>query len=54
MCQTSISLVSSALNAVDNAEDLLRIKGVIALFIQTMDVRKASVQVGNVLSVMTV
>ncbi len=38
MCQATITLVSKALNTVDNAEDLLKIKGVIALFIQTMDV----------------
>ena len=37
MCQTAIMLVSKALHEVDNAEMLLRIKGVIALFIQTMD-----------------
>ena len=38
MCHTAISLISKALNDVDNAEVLLKIKGVIALFIQTMDV----------------
>ena len=38
MCQSAISLISKALNDVDNAEILLKIKGVIALFIQTMDV----------------
>lgn len=37
MCQTAISLISKALKEVDNAEILLKIKGVIALFIQTMD-----------------
>jgi len=37
MCQAAITLVSKALHEVDNAEMLLRIKGVIALFIQTMD-----------------
>ncbi|KAI9836680.1 MAG: hypothetical protein M1819_001316 [Sarea resinae] len=37
MCQTAITLVSNALTEVDNAELLLKIKGVIALFIQTMD-----------------
>lgn len=37
MCQAAIALVSKALHEVDNAEMLLRIKGVIALFIQTMD-----------------
>jgi endonuclease III-like uncharacterized protein len=38
MCNTAINLISKALNYVDNAEILLKIKGVIALFIQTMDV----------------
>lgn len=38
MCHTAMSLISKALDAVDNAEVLLKIKGVIALFIQTMDV----------------
>ncbi len=38
MCQTAITLISKALYEVDNAEVLLKIKGVIALFIQTMDV----------------
>jgi hypothetical protein len=42
MCHTSINLISKALNDVDNAEVLLKIKGVIALFIQTMDVSKKS------------
>lgn len=37
MCQTAIHLISKALHEVDNAEMLLRIKGAIALFIQTMD-----------------
>jgi len=38
MCHNAMSLISKALDAVDNAEVLLKIKGVIALFIQTMDV----------------
>ncbi|MCJ1472840.1 hypothetical protein MMC13_001489 [Lambiella insularis] len=37
MCQTAISLIAKALHEVDNAEMLLKIKGVIALFIQTME-----------------
>jgi hypothetical protein len=37
MCQSTISLISTALNSVDSDEKLLKIKGVIALFIQTMD-----------------
>lgn len=40
MCNTAINLISKALNLVDNAEVLLKIKGVIALFIQTMDVSR--------------
>ncbi|KAI9881385.1 MAG: hypothetical protein M1830_003392 [Pleopsidium flavum] len=36
MCQTAITLISKALHQIDNAEVLLKIKGVIALFIQTM------------------
>jgi exocyst complex component 6 len=38
MCDGAISLTSKALNEVNNAEVLLKIKGVIALFIQTMEV----------------
>ena len=38
MCQTAITLISTALHEVANAEVLLKIKTVIALFIQTMDV----------------
>ena len=37
MCQNAIQLISQALHEVDNAEVLLKIKGVIALFIQTME-----------------
>lgn len=37
MCQSAISLISSSLPRVENDEKLLKIKGVIALFIQTMD-----------------
>jgi exocyst complex component 6 len=37
MCQTAINLISQALPEVNNAELLLKIKGVIALFIQTME-----------------
>ncbi|TVY56385.1 Exocyst complex component sec15 [Lachnellula cervina] len=36
MCNSAIGLISKALDKVDNAEILLKIKGVIALFIQTM------------------
>lgn len=38
MCRTAIALISNALVEVTNAELLLKIKGVIALFIQTMSV----------------
>ena len=37
MCQQAIKLISHALQEVTNAELLLKIKGVIALFIQTME-----------------
>lgn len=39
MCNATISLTSKALSSVSNAEELLKIKGFIALFIQTMEVR---------------
>lgn len=42
MCQGAIRLISSALHEVANAEALLKIKGVIALFIQTMGVSRSS------------
>lgn len=38
MCGAAISLTSRALNDVGNAEVLLKIKGFIALFVQTMEV----------------
>jgi hypothetical protein len=37
MIQTAIKLITKGLDEVDNAELVLKIKGVIALFIQTMD-----------------
>lgn len=37
MIQSAIKLITRALNEVDNAELVLKIKGIIALFIQTMD-----------------
>ncbi|EGP84880.1 unnamed protein product [Zymoseptoria tritici ST99CH_1A5] len=37
MCQSAVTLISSALHQVQNDSTLLKIKGVIALFIQTMD-----------------
>ncbi len=36
MCQTAITLISKSLATVDSTELLLKIKGIIALFIQTM------------------
>lgn len=38
MCSAIIKLTSNALSEISNAETLLKIKGVIALFIQTMEV----------------
>jgi hypothetical protein len=38
MCSAAIKLTSKALGTVTNAEVLLKIKGFIALFIQTMEV----------------
>jgi hypothetical protein len=38
MCNTAIKLIKKALGDIDNADDLLKTKGVIALFIQTMEV----------------
>jgi hypothetical protein len=37
MCQTALALTTRALNEVSNAEVLLKLKGLIALFIQTME-----------------
>lgn len=39
MCTAAINLTSKALKQVSNAEVLLKIKGFLALFIQTMEVR---------------
>lgn len=44
MCTAAIALTTKALTNIDNAEVLLKIKSVIALFIQTMEV---SMQSGN-------
>lgn len=41
LCQGSINLISKSLHQIDNAENLLKVKNLVALFIQTM-------QVGNV------
>jgi exocyst complex component 6 len=40
LCQNAISLISKALPDVDNAEQLLKVKNLIALFIQTMNTWK--------------
>ena len=45
MCQSAIMLISKALHEVTNAEVLLKIKGHIALFIQTIDVSGSGVVV---------
>ncbi|KAL4989064.1 exocyst complex subunit Sec15-like-domain-containing protein [Aspergillus falconensis] len=37
MCHTAVGLISAALHEVDNAESLLKIKNLIALFMQTMN-----------------
>ena len=37
LCQTVISLISKALPGLDNAEQLLKVKNLVFLFIQTMD-----------------
>jgi hypothetical protein len=37
LCQTAVSLIGKALPAVDNAEHLLKIKNLIAVFMQTMN-----------------
>ena len=37
LCQTAVSLIGKALPAVDNAEHLLKVKNLIALFMQTMN-----------------
>ncbi|KAL0473470.1 exocyst complex component Sec15 [Neurospora intermedia] len=47
MCQTAIRLISRSLTDVDNAELLLKIKGDIALFIQTMESWNYSVSTLN-------
>lgn len=44
MCSAAIKLTSKALNSVTNAEVLLKIKGFIALFIQTMEVSFRSIR----------
>lgn len=41
MCSAAITLTTKALGDINNAEDLVKIKGAFALFIQTMEVRIA-------------
>ncbi|KAF4162005.1 hypothetical protein CNMCM6936_002692 [Aspergillus lentulus] len=43
MCQTAVGLISKALPEVDNAESLLKIKNLVALFMQTMNTWEFSV-----------
>lgn len=38
-CQGAVGIISTALHEVDNAESILKIKNLIALFMQTMNVR---------------
>lgn len=38
MCTAAIAITTKALTGIDNAEVLLKIKGFIAMFIQTMEV----------------
>lgn len=38
LCQTAVHLISQSLHEVDNAESILKIKNLIALFMQTMNV----------------
>ncbi|KKZ60070.1 hypothetical protein EMCG_05163 [[Emmonsia] crescens] len=37
MCQGAVTLISKALNTVDNAENILKIKNLVVLFMQAMD-----------------
>lgn len=48
MCQGAVVLISKALHEVDNAESILNIKNLIALFMQTMNVgRPISIILGS-------
>lgn len=40
MCQAAVVLILKALHEVDNAESILNIKNLIALFMQTMNVSR--------------
>ena len=54
MCQSAIILISKALHEVTNAEVLLKIKGHLALFIQTMDVGDMTKSTWNLIIVANV
>lgn len=47
MCNAAIALTLKALGNVGNAEGLLKVKGSIALFIQTMDVGRDTVPLAS-------
>lgn len=40
MCTKTIDLINPAMGEVDNPDTILKIKAILALFIQTMDVSK--------------
>jgi hypothetical protein len=42
MCQNAVALISKALHGVNNAESILKIKNLIALFMQATDVSLSS------------
>lgn len=44
MCQSAMALISKALDEVDTAEIVLKVKSVLALFVQTMEVCKLVIQ----------
>jgi hydrogenase maturation factor HypF (carbamoyltransferase family) len=47
MCTAVINLTSKALSNIENAEALIKIKTIIALFIQTMEVRQTILMLGE-------
>lgn len=47
MCHTAVSLTTRALSDVNNAEALRKVKDVMALFIQTMEVSALRSPAGN-------
>lgn len=42
-CQGAVGVISKALHEVDNAESILKIKNLIALFMQTMNVCESAI-----------